>query len=377
MNWTQQVQEMTQSWAEAQKKLWEGWSDAAARAPSAETNPWGDWMAQWQKLSRERVDAWTRGAPEVPRQVVDRMLGGEGAFLQFVDLFLGLMKTIAPKVEAGQDWADLIRRYLGQLEQDMAQQPAPWFTPDLAAAAARDLPELWRLYGQELQKLGLPWIRSFGDARGHLGEAMSGDRHASIKMYNLFMDTFQASLGKFTAAPAVGYTREFQEKVTRAFETWVDVRRAEVEFRTELVNVGFRTLEHLVRELVERGEKGHKVQSFRELFDLWVATGERVYFEVASTEGFAQTQSRLVNAAMSYRVQERRLAEEVQKAMHLPTRRELDDAYRHLHELRREVRALRKTVSALEAVPSPGSPPAPRKTGRRGKAKTQTDAKEG
>jgi class III poly(R)-hydroxyalkanoic acid synthase PhaE subunit len=379
MSWTEQTQAMLRSWTETQKKLWEGWAEAAQRtaSPGGEGSPWEEWGQRWRDLARKSLEGLGASTTGVPREVAERLFGGEDVFLRFVEQAMAVMRAIAPKIDAGEDWADLLRRQFRQIKESMTQAPAPWYTPEAAAAVTRDLPELWKLYAQELQKLGAPWLASLQGARGHLGEAMSGDRQAVIRMYNLFMDTFGSTAGKFAAAPAIGYTREFQEKVTSAFETWIEVRRTEVDFHTEMVNTGLRALEGLLRELVEKSERGEKIESLRALFDLWVATAEKTYFEMASTDAFAEIQGRFVNAAMQHRIRERELMDALMKSLHLPTRRELDDAYRHLHDLKNEVRALRREVSqmrassgAAPAAPAPGAAaataePAPRKPSAR------------
>ncbi|GAB4260357.1 MAG: hypothetical protein Kow0092_09150 [Deferrisomatales bacterium] len=359
MNWTEQTQQMMRSWTQTQRKLWEAWGGGLTGKPTDGGSPWSAWMSQWHSMARESMRRMTTGTAGVPKEVAERLFVGESAFLRFVDLTVDAMKTVAPKIDAGEDWPELLRRYLAQVKEELAQPSVAWPSPERAAEALRDVPELWKLYVGQLRELGLPWAQSLREARGHLGEAMSGDRHAAIKMSNLFLDTFENTLGKFTAAPAIGYTREFQEKVTKAFETWVDVRRAEMEFQTELLNTGIRALEELVRELVERAERGEKVKSYRELFDLWVATAEKAYFEIASTDSFAEIQARLVNAAMHYRVHEREVAEEFLKTLHLPTRRELDDAYRHMHELRREVKVLKREMAQLKDAAPVQEPPTP------------------
>lgn len=346
-DWNEQAQQMMRSWSRAQTELWQQWTEAAGRmGPSGAGGP-PDWGEPWQDAMRRSMDAIAAGAKGAPREVVDKLFAGERVFLRFVDFWMQGFKTLAPKIEAGEDWAVLLGRYISKLKAEMTKPRPPWMTPEGAAAAARDLPELWKLYTAEAQKLVAPWLESLREARGHLGEAAAGDRSAPIKMFNIFMDTFEATLGKFTAAPAIGYTREFQEKLTRAFESWVDVRRAEVEFQTEVVNVGFRSLEDLTRRLVELGEKGEKITSFRQFLDLWVEASEKVFFEIASTDAFAQLQARLVNAAMHYRIHERDLAEEFLKALYLPTRRELDDAYKHMAHMRRDIKALKRDVEAL------------------------------
>lgn len=359
MNWTEQTQEMLRSWTETQKKLWESWAEAAQRSVPAggEAPAWAQWGQRWRDMARKSLEGLGASTAGVPREVAERLFTGEDVFLRFVEQALAVLHAIAPKIDAGEDWADLLRRQFRQIKETMTQAPASWYSPEAAAAATRDLPELWKLYAQELQKLVAPWMASLQGARGHLGEAMSGDRQAIVRMYNLFMDTFANTAGKFAAAPAIGYTREFQEKVTSAFETWVEVRRTEVDFHTEMVNTGLRAMEGLLRELVEKSERGEKIESLRALFDLWVATAEKTYFEMASTEAFAEVQGRFVNAAMQHRIRERELMDALMKSLHLPTRRELDDAYRHLHDLKNEVRALRREVSQLRAAPAPQAAP--------------------
>jgi class III poly(R)-hydroxyalkanoic acid synthase PhaE subunit len=357
MNWTEQTQAMLRSWTDTQKKLWEDWTGAARPPGPQGGGGWSAWLGQWQKAAGSGMNGIPLGAGEIPRAVAERLFAGEQVFVRFVEVALGVLKVIAPKIDAGEDWADLLRRQIAQFKDEMTRTPSPWYSPEAAATMAKDLPELWKLYLQEAEKMAAPWVHSFRAAHGHLGEAVAGDQQAVVRMFNVFMDTFETSAGRLTAVPAVGYTREFQEKVARAFETWVDVRRSEVEFRTELVNAGFRALEGLVRELVERGERGEKIETFRGLFDLWVTIAEKTYFEIANTESFAEIQGRLVNAAMQYRIREREITETVLKGWHLPTRRELDDAYRHLHELKAEVRNLRRELAHLKKTSKPPASP--------------------
>ncbi|MBI5018266.1 MAG: class III poly(R)-hydroxyalkanoic acid synthase subunit PhaE [Deltaproteobacteria bacterium] len=363
-NWLEQGQDMMKAWTQAQAKLWENWTQLGTKQEVTE-NPVQGWMSQWQEMAKKNLGAFTAGASGVPKEVVDRVFSGEGVFLRFVEFWTNGLKALSPNIQAGENWAELLRRYLAQVKRELESGESAWMTPAGLAATTKDLPELWSLYRRELEKMTMPWFESLRDAQGHVGQAMSGDRQATVKMFNLFVDTFESTLGKFSAAPAIGYTREFQEKQTRAFETWVEVRKAEAAFQTEIANTGLRSLENLVERLVKMGETGEKIKTLRQLFDLWVETAETVYFEVASTESFAEIQGRLVNAAMHYRVHERELGEVYLKALHIPTRGELDDAYRHMADLRREVKALRREMTQLQEEREKSGPVAPLEPSRR------------
>jgi len=380
MNWNEQMQQATKAWTDLQRTWWERWMPAAGDTGGTGDGPWSQWLEGWRRQMARSLEAWARGRPGLPPQVVRSLFAGEEVFFRFVAFVSQMLQSLAPQIEAGEDWVDLLRRYVDQIKKDLEENPLRWFpTAQGTAAVAEELPELWRLWASETQKMMAPWMESTREAGGHLGEAMAGDRRAVLKMMNVFWDTYESTVGRFLAAPAIGYTREFQEKVTRAYETWMDVQKAQAEFQAEVTNAGVRAMETLLRELVERAEKGKPITSARQLFDLWVSCAEKAYFEVASTESFAEIQGRFVNAAMHYRVHERQVVEEFARALHLPTRTELDDAYRHMHELRREVKALRRELDALreahEAREAAPKKPAAGGRSRRGRAKAAGPAK--
>ncbi len=348
MSWNEQMEQATKAWTDLQRTWWERWMPAAGETAGTGDGLWSQWLEGWRRQMARSLETWARGRPGLPPQVVRSLFAGEEVFFRFVAFVSQMLQSLAPQIEAGEDWVDLLRRYVDQIKKDLEENPLRWLpTAQGTATVAAELPGLWRLWATEAQKMMAPWMESTREAGGHLGEAMAGDRRAVLKMMNVFWDTYESTLGRFLAAPAIGYTREFQEKAARAYETWVDVQRAQAEFQAEVTNAGVRAMETLLRELVERAEKGKPVTSARQLFDLWVSCAEKAYFEVASTESFAEIQGRFVNAAMHYRVHERQIVEAFARTLHLPTRTELDDAYRHMHELRREVKALRRELDAL------------------------------
>jgi polyhydroxyalkanoate synthesis regulator phasin len=60
-------------------------------------------------------------------------------------------------------------------------------------------------------------------------------------------------------------------------------------------------------------------------------------------------QRELSAAGMRFKIEQRQVTEMLMETLGMPTRTELDDAYRSLYELRREVKALKKALQAKEA----------------------------
>jgi BMFP domain-containing protein YqiC len=72
-----------------------------------------------------------------------------------------------------------------------------------------------------------------------------------------------------------------------------------------------------------------------------------------AAEDYVTLQHEMSAAGMRFRIQQREVVEMVLKTLDMPTRTELDDAYRSLYELRKEVKALKKALKQNEAQKPP------------------------
>lgn len=359
MNYNEQMQRLFRSWTETQQKAAQQWLSTAQEFGESEAWNVQSWIDRWRQGARSTAEGILKNARGAPKDVGKKLLESSDTYLHFMDFFFDAMKNAAPKVDGGTAWPEAIRQYADGLLKSVRVDPTAWMR---AGSVGDDVAELWKLFLGQLKFLGQPWLESMREAQGHVGEAMGGDRRAAIQMVNLFTDTFQSTVGKFLSAPAIGYAREYQEKLTKTFESWMDSRSAEAAFQAELTNTGVHALEALARAIQAKTDAGEKITSPKALFNLWVEIAEREYFRVASSEGFARLQATYVNATMHYRIHERVLFEEVYKACHLPTRTELDDGYRHLYEVRKEVKKLKLEVASLrrEMAEAKYAYPAPR-----------------
>src|SRR5262249_19774155 len=129
------------------------------------------------------------------------------------------------------------------------------------------------------------------------------------------------------------------------------------------LNQVFATIQRDALDLVERraSERLHAanpLQSYREVYDLWIECGEEIYAQVARRDSFTTLQAKFGNAAMRLRAAEQRLAEQALRQLDLPTRAELNGVHRRLQEMRAELERLR-----APAVPPKKS--APKKVARK------------
>ena len=111
--------------------------------------------------------------------------------------------------------------------------------------------------------------------------------------------------------------------------------------------------EALQRFFTEINRDGEPIRSWRELIDLWIDIANATLVEAHRKPEFLEAQRRLTRSSTECRLQERAIAEDWCEMHHIPTRTEVDDLARTVHELRRELRLVRQ-------APQPASVPAAR-----------------
>ncbi len=341
MSWNEQVDSMVGMWSEAQKNMWESWYNMARSAPTSMTSYTG-MLDQWRKLAEQSVDAWTSEAEPVSRRMSHQLLSSQSTMMRFLDLTSRAWKAIMPRVQDGQDWQVVMNEYSEQLRKQLM--------PDASAfsQASQDVGELWTLYLQEMQALSRPWLASVQRSPFHIGEAMTGSGSGSelIEMTNLYWDAFERTFGRLLNSPGLGFTREINETVARAFDAWLDFRRISIEYQGVLAGAWTNVFEGVMLNLVERSENDKPITNVRELIRLWTDTADTSLEKIFRSEDYVRIQGQLMDTAMNYRVREQEVVELMMKSGYVPTRSEVDEAHRNIYELRKEVRALKKVLKA-------------------------------
>jgi poly(hydroxyalkanoate) synthase III subunit E len=110
-------------------------------------------------------------------------------------------------------------------------------------------------------------------------------------------------------------------------------------------------LERLMLQLSKMADAGERVDSVLALLKMWAVNTEQAVHEVLQSEGGLEATAALARAGVAHRRKLQHAAGIVADSLDMATRRELDEVYRELHELKREMRALRS------ASPKPVTPP--------------------
>jgi class III poly(R)-hydroxyalkanoic acid synthase PhaE subunit len=88
------------------------------------------------------------------------------------------------------------------------------------------------------------------------------------------------------------------------------------------------------------------IDDYRELYNLWVECGEKVFAQVAHSESYAKLQAQLGNAAIRLKARQQAVLERMLKQFDLPTRSELNTVHKQMREMRERIATLEAQLAA-------------------------------
>lgn len=175
--------------------------------------------------------------------------------------------------------------------------------------------------------------------------ALVGYASAVSEATNLYWDVYEKTFGSILQSPSLGYTREFNNKLFKSFDAWVNLSKASVDYQLVLVEVWLKAFEEVMRELASSKEKGETVQDWQQFLPVWSRVFDRVFAERFRSGDTVELQGNFLNSAMIYRLHQQQLMEVFLKMNDLPTRSEVDEIHRSIYELRKEIKSLKKSLA--------------------------------
>ncbi|MGY0798402.1 class III poly(R)-hydroxyalkanoic acid synthase subunit PhaE [Lysobacter sp. A286] len=173
-----------------------------------------------------------------------------------------------------------------------------------------------------------------------------------------WLEKMQAGGQTWLGTPAVGFTREHQQRWQQLAQAQQDHQQQGRAYQALMAQALQDAFKRFEEKLTECSEPGKKLESARALFDLWIDAAEETYSEIALSPRFREAYGAMVNSQMRLRTAVQREIEQVGEAMGVPTRSEVDTVHRKIVQLERELRRLRDQL-ASGATGSPPTRPSP------------------
>lgn len=218
-------------------------------------------------------------------------------------------------------------------------------------------------HGAQFPKDASGWVKLFQGALGPMREmknplhdlfaAMTGDGARGFEQFFSGWpnpaDWAKGEVQGLLGLPAFGFNRETQERQQKLAAAWLQYQDAMGAYNRLMLEASQKALGKFESLLAAREEQGRKLETLREVYDLWVDAAEEGYADVSLSPEFRAAYGDLVNKQMVVRKLVQTEVERFTGQFGMPTRTEVDSTARRMQELRREMRALQERLDALEA----------------------------
>lgn len=152
------------------------------------------------------------------------------------------------------------------------------------------------------------------------------------------------ALQRMAEGPRLADLWNVERQFAEVFNAWVRMRQRSFEHNKVMLDAWTRAAGAFAKRLNARIENGEPpLDSMRAFLTLWGETANEVLLETQRTDAFLETQREVLKASTDLRLAQRTIAEFYSEMYGYPTRAELDDVHKSVTELRRELRALKRS----------------------------------
>lgn len=164
---------------------------------------------------------------------------------------------------------------------------------------------------------------------------------------------FDRTYGALSDALGLGPARRLQAAWQEMIAAGIAQQEARANYALLVQAAIAQGLQRLMARLAEKADKRERIDSVLTLLRLWAVCTEEVVHETLQSEPGLAATAALTRLASAYRKRVQHVASIVADVLDMATRRELDEAYREIQTLKRELRALRSPRGPVTARSAP------------------------
>ena len=256
-------------------------------------------------------------------------------------------------------WMDAGRRFLEPVGQSKPM------TPMIGGAGMSDAvaraQETWEL----CQRQTADWVKASSRFLASGSPSDGGDGIAEETLRKMMdptrflyagTDEINHAIQRLVEGPEFADIGTIERQVLKATREWMALREASAAYRGVTSAAWSRAFQTFSKETAK--DPGLLQQGFRAVLDRWLGIANDELIRTQRTDEFLKAQRELLAAGVAYRLKERELVEVWCETHSIPTRTEVDDLHRTVHELRRQVRALNARLAATDTRPDATATPA-------------------
>lgn len=333
-----------QDWVELQQLWMKNWQDyikGISPQNSWFTGPyqaWNNMMDSYNPFSMGKLMA------PVSRDVFEKMLNSQKLYMGLYDQWNKFNEEILkPGTEEYKKNIDqLVEGYNNIFMNNLVP-----LLPKEIQGLMVDSQSYFNTYLRTLNNFIGPWSFAYQNIADIFMQSIFKDPMKLADTLREWKKAYDKTFGVLMTSPVVGSSREMLEQNNKAIEALIDMLVSVSEFMTKAMTVGYKNSKEAFKDYIESIDKGEEPKTFREFYKMWSKYVEDAIEKYFYTDEFSKLIAKTADSAMVFKIEYDKVIEAALKDLPIVTMSEVDNVYKNVYELRREVRAMKKDLENM------------------------------
>jgi len=207
-------------------------------------------------------------------------------------------------------------------------------------------------FAASFQQFSKPWAEAATANMNMLPQVAEGNPQAMLKMFENMSHAFNSRAGQVFNAPKVGKDREKAELLSRFVESLSTYATCNIEYQQQMYKTGGEAMQEVIAQLAAKVQSGEKTdeeaQRFDAFFELWISVNEQTFNKFFQTEEFSRLRNAVTASGFATRKHYFALMEIQLADLPVVLRSEMDDLYKIVYELRKQVKKLESQLKSSQ-----------------------------
>lgn len=305
---------------------------------STADNPFSNW-------SKAVMDAFPIGDDaNLSKGVFNKTLFNTEVLQKLYELWQPLLKAITDKSISSANYAnftdpDKLKQLFDKL-----------FNFDMDAL--NQLQKQTSQYNDVYQQFSKPWNEA---AKTQAGNFLQGDFSQSemtpqawLQQMQSAYAMFEKTTGKILSVPTLGKDREKMALLSKYTQVLSTFSSRHLEYYQLMQTTGYEGNQAVIKALAEKIEAGEKFEKFDDFFALWINTNEKVFYKLFQSKEFNERRNAMTEAGFKARKLYNQIIEGQLADFPVARRSEMDEVYKIIYDLRKQVKSLQSQIQDLK-----------------------------
>lgn len=339
--------ELFKSWQEAWQKGLESWQKLWEQGEAK--FPGFDLFTSWMDFLKKQFDQLLGGETEgLGVEVFSRVLNAGAIYTQVMEFWKNALAPIIAsqgKLDPNK-LKELSERWIEQYQSVMESL---WGKEDeTRTEIIQSAVKMFRTESDFIWGFLAPLMKDFQEMGEKFPQAISGESKSALEFYGLLRQSYEDSLGKILRMPAMGYFRDLQERINQSLDSYVEFLTVLNEYYSLFYQTGLRAMERVLARLDEfKDEDWSSPEGVRKFYRLWWTINEDTYHELFLSEEFINLLREVLTRGLLFRKWTEELYDKIIEPTPLPSKKDMDEIYKAIYELKKEVRWQKKILQGL------------------------------